>query len=69
MMGRRRTIGQARSAGSGRPCPHPRRSLEYSLGGAITRARCRRCGQELLPLEQAVPQRRRDKPWRPDEKG
>jgi len=52
-MGRRRNIGEARSAGAGRPCPHPKKTREYQArdtGGC--RIRCRRCGQELLPLEE-----------------
>jgi hypothetical protein len=49
-MGRRRTIGEARSAGAGRPCKHPHRALEvqYADGPhAPHRVRCRRCGQYL----------------------
>jgi len=52
-MGRRRNIGESRSAGAGRPCPHPQKTREYQArnhGGY--RVRCRRCGQELLPLEE-----------------
>jgi len=65
-MGRRRTIGQARSAGAGRACTHPTKRLEYQPGTrAIVRARCQRCGQELLGLDLAPTPRRRDKPWSP----
>jgi len=66
-MGRRRTIGQARSAGAGRACTHPTKRLEYQpdAPNTITRARCRRCGQELLGLDLAPSPRRRDKPWHP----
>lgn len=64
-MGRRRTIGEARSAGAGRPCRHPARTLEYQRGGPgiPDRVRCTRCGQELLAV--VGPARPRDKRWRP----
>jgi len=65
-MGRRRTIGESRSAGAGRACTHPTKRLEYQPGtDALIRARCRRCGQELLGLGVAPPPRRREKPWHP----
>jgi len=65
-MGRRRTIGETRSAGAGRACKHPAAAVEYQVGeaGARDRVRCRRCGEELLPLA-ARPTRPRDKRWRP----
>jgi hypothetical protein len=63
-MGRRRTIGQARSAGAGRACPHPVKQREYQPAARTFRVRCRRCGQDLLGLEPPAP-RPRDKPWRP----
>jgi hypothetical protein len=65
-MGRRRTIGEARSAGAGRACRHPLGSLEYQAGeaGRRDRIRCQRCGQQLLSLDEST-SRRRDKRWRP----
>jgi hypothetical protein len=61
-MGRRRTIGETRSAGAGRRCPHPPRDRQYHLTNDTTSVRCRRCGQTFLNLS---PPRPRDKPWRP----
>jgi len=63
-MGRRRTIGQSRSAGAGRVCAHPQKALEYQMDATVTRARCRRCGQVLFGAGTAPP-RHRDKPWSP----
>ena len=55
-MGRRRTIGQARSAGAGRACKHPTRAREYQPGTQQSfRIRCRRCGQYLLGTEPLAP--------------
>lgn len=54
-MGRRRTIGQARSAGSGRACKHPRRALEVQYGDGPNRPhviRCKRCGQYLTHVSE-----------------
>jgi len=63
-MGRRRTTGASRSAGSGRVCPHPQSRLEYqAIDEKSCRVRCRRCGAELLP-ELNLPSGR-TKPWRP----
>jgi hypothetical protein len=54
-MGRRRTVGETRSAGAGRACKHPTRVREYQAGsGGTYRIRCRRCGQELLALADVV---------------
>jgi hypothetical protein len=65
-MGRRRTVGESRSAGAGRACRHPLDQIEYQTGdgGRRDRLRCRRCGQELLALP-APTSRSRDKRWRP----
>jgi transposase-like protein len=47
-MGRRRTIGETRSAGAGRRCSHPRKVIEYAgKDRRAIRFRCRRCGLEL----------------------
>jgi hypothetical protein len=58
-MGRRRTIGESRSAGAGRVCTHPQTKREYQVatGAKRFRVRCRRCGQELLPLDDKPPAR------------
>jgi len=63
-MGRRRTIGEARSAGAGRRCKHPSKQREYQPGTETFRIRCRRCGQELLPVAPPLA-RARDKRWVP----
>jgi len=70
-MGRRRNIGEARSAGAGRVCTHPRRALEFAPDGqTIIRARCRRCGQLLFGSEaHLLRPRPRDKPRLPARKG
>jgi len=47
-MGRRRNKGETRSAGAGRPCKHPASAIEYQVGAGTPRARCTRCGQELI---------------------
>jgi hypothetical protein len=58
-MGRRRTIGQSRSAGAGRPCKHPQRVREYQPDGTRQfRIRCRRCGQYLLGTDESSPEPR-----------
>jgi len=55
-MGRRRTIGQTRSAGAGRACKHPTRAREYQPGTPPSfRVRCRRCGQYLLGTDASSP--------------
>jgi hypothetical protein len=57
-MGRRRNIGETRSAGAGRVCPHPSKSREYQMAADSShqyRIRCRRCGQVLLPLDERAP--------------
>jgi len=61
-MGRRRNVGESRSAGAGRRCTHPLSQLVYQTGDP-PKARCKRCGTELLGLE--PPRRRRDKAWSP----
>ena len=62
-MGRRRNVGEARSAGAGRQCRHPQSALEYQYRReAVPRIRCRRCGQELLPVAEPRP---KDKRWTP----
>jgi hypothetical protein len=48
-MGRRRTVGETRSAGAGRACKHPTRLREYQAASpGAYRIRCRRCGQLLI---------------------
>jgi hypothetical protein len=55
-MGRRRTVGESRSAGAGRACKHPTRVREYqSSNDGTYRIRCRRCGQHLLPVDRVAP--------------
>jgi hypothetical protein len=62
-MGRRRTVGESRSAGSGRRCRHPKRALLFQAGdGNEIRAHCTRCGIYLLGVD-ARPAPPRDARW------
>jgi hypothetical protein len=68
-MGRRRNVGESRSAGAGRPCSHRNAlvSIERLKGPPVVR--CGRCGAELTAAEIAaagrLPRRPRDRRRRP----
>lgn len=52
-MGRRRTIGETRSAGAGRRCSHRNALVEIAHVRGPTTFRCGRCNQDV-PAEIAV---------------